>query len=120
MPEPLRKIVPNERGESPEGARTPQIAPVERAEAPETARTPQIAPVERAEAPETARAPQIAPVDPRVRKVPVAAAKVPRVRRRDRVRWILFALLPLSLIAAGYFYVTGGQVMSTDDAYVQA
>ena len=33
---------------------------------------------------------------------------------------MLFALLPLALIAGGYFYVTGGQVMSTDDAYVQA
>lgn len=117
MPEPLRKVAPSERGESPEGARAPQIAPVERVEASETARTPQIAPVERTEALETARAPQIAPV---ARKAPVAAAKVPRMRRRDRVRWILFALLPLSLIGAGYLYVTGGRVMSTDDAYVQA
>ena len=32
----------------------------------------------------------------------------------------LFALLPLALIAGGYWYVTGGQVMSTDDAYVEA
>jgi multidrug resistance efflux pump len=29
-------------------------------------------------------------------------------------------LLPLVLIVAGYFYVTGGTVMSTDNAYVQA
>jgi membrane fusion protein (multidrug efflux system) len=36
------------------------------------------------------------------------------------VRWALFALLPLALIAGGYWYVTGGQVMSTDDAYVEA
>jgi membrane fusion protein (multidrug efflux system) len=32
----------------------------------------------------------------------------------------MFALLPLALLVAGYFYVTGGAVMSTDDAYVQA
>ncbi|HJY48251.1 MAG TPA: biotin/lipoyl-binding protein, partial [Stellaceae bacterium] len=42
------------------------------------------------------------------------------MRRRDRVRWVLFALLPLALIVAGYLYVTGGRMMSTDDAYVQA
>jgi membrane fusion protein, multidrug efflux system len=35
-------------------------------------------------------------------------------------RPLLFALLPLALIVAGYFYVTGGTVMSTDNAYVQA
>ena len=33
---------------------------------------------------------------------------------------MLFALLPLALIAGGYWYFTGGQVMSTDDAYVNA
>ncbi len=32
----------------------------------------------------------------------------------------MFALLPLALIVGGYFYVTGGAVMSTDNAYVQA
>jgi membrane fusion protein (multidrug efflux system) len=40
--------------------------------------------------------------------------------RQRRMRWVLFALLPLALIAGGYWYVTGGAVMSTDDAYVQA
>ena len=35
-------------------------------------------------------------------------------------RPLLFALLPLVLVVAGYFYVTGGTVMSTDNAYVQA
>ena len=39
--------------------------------------------------------------------------------RRSR-RTLLFALLPLALIAGGYAYVTGGQIMSTDDAYVEA
>ena len=33
---------------------------------------------------------------------------------------MLFLLLPLALIAGAYWYVTGGQVMSTDDAYVEA
>jgi membrane fusion protein, multidrug efflux system len=36
------------------------------------------------------------------------------------VRWGFFAFLPLALVAGAYRYVTGGQVMSTDDAYVQA
>lgn len=40
--------------------------------------------------------------------------------RRNRTRRLLFALLPVALIAGGYYYVTGGQVMSTDNAYVQA
>lgn len=40
--------------------------------------------------------------------------------RRERVRWALFALLPLALLVGGYWYVSGGQIMSTDDAYVDA
>ena len=98
MAEPLRKVIPAEREEAPDTARPPQIAP-------ETARTPQIAPV--------------APAERSSRKA-AGAAKAPRFRRRDRARWILFALLPLALIVAGYMYVTGGKVMSTDDAYIQA
>jgi membrane fusion protein, multidrug efflux system len=46
--------------------------------------------------------------------------KAPQPPRRRWVRWVSFALLPVVLIAGGYWYVTGGQVMSTDDAYVQA
>jgi membrane fusion protein, multidrug efflux system len=46
--------------------------------------------------------------------------KAPQSARRRRLRWALFALLPLALIAGGYWYVTGGRVMSTDDAYVEA
>jgi membrane fusion protein, multidrug efflux system len=41
-------------------------------------------------------------------------------KRRPWMRWALFLLLPLALILGGYWYVTGGQVMSTDNAYVQA
>ena len=40
--------------------------------------------------------------------------------RKQRVRWALFALLPIAAAAGAYWYVTGGQVMSTDDAYVEA
>jgi membrane fusion protein (multidrug efflux system) len=46
--------------------------------------------------------------------------KEPRSPRRRWVRSILFLLLPIALIASVYSYVTGGQVMSTDDAYVEA
>jgi membrane fusion protein, multidrug efflux system len=35
-------------------------------------------------------------------------------------RWIAFSLLPIALIAGAYWYVIGGQIMSTDDAYVEA
>lgn len=50
------------------------------------------------------------PVNPQPKTSPRRAAKRP----------LLFALLPLVLIAGGYFYVTGGKIMSTDNAYVQA
>jgi membrane fusion protein (multidrug efflux system) len=49
-----------------------------------------------------------------------APEKAPRSPRRRWVRGALFALLPLVLIAGAYWYITGGQVMSTDDAYVEA
>ena len=79
-------------------------------------------PPARDEAPETPR-PSIAPAVPpgkRSRERTAATDKVRQLRRRQRMRWALFALLPLVLIVAGYWYVTGGQVMSTDDAYVNA
>jgi membrane fusion protein (multidrug efflux system) len=40
--------------------------------------------------------------------------------RRPWVRRMLFLLLPLALIAGGAWYVVGGRVMYTDDAYVNA
>src|SRR5580658_9227893 len=40
--------------------------------------------------------------------------------RRRSLRWGMFGLLPLALLVGGYFYVSGGQVMTTDDAYVDA
>jgi membrane fusion protein (multidrug efflux system) len=48
------------------------------------------------------------------------APAITPVRRRSLKRPILFALLPIALVAGGYFYVTGGQIMETDNAYVQA
>ena len=46
--------------------------------------------------------------------------KAPQPPGRHWARWGLFLLLPLILLASGYWYVTGGRMMSTDDAYVEA
>ena len=40
--------------------------------------------------------------------------------RRQLIRWMMFALLPVALAGGAYWYVTGGRFMSTDDAYVDA
>jgi membrane fusion protein, multidrug efflux system len=77
----------------------------------------------RDEAPDTARPQPVAPVAPADKRSGARMAAADRglpLRRRDRVRWVLFALLPIALVVGGYYYFTGGQVMSTDDAYVQA
>jgi membrane fusion protein, multidrug efflux system len=79
-------------------------------------------PPARDEAPETPR-PAIAPVSPADKASkprPTAADKLRGLRGRERIRWGLFALLPLVLIIGCIWYVTGGKVMSTDDAYVEA
>jgi membrane fusion protein, multidrug efflux system len=76
-----------------------------------------------AEAPRTAPVTPVAPVGPaekRGKDRSKSAEKVRQLRRRSRARWVLFALLPIALIAGAYWYVTGGSVMSTDDAYVNA
>jgi membrane fusion protein, multidrug efflux system len=72
--------------------------------------------------PDAADAPAERRTSPQARAtvLPAAPEKASRASRRLPVRWALFALLPLALIAGGYWYVTGGQVMSTDDAYVEA
>jgi membrane fusion protein (multidrug efflux system) len=46
--------------------------------------------------------------------------KAPRPPGRYWVSRGLFLLLPIMLLAGGYWYVTGGRMMSTDDAYVEA
>ncbi|MDY0885652.1 HlyD family secretion protein [Dongia soli] len=46
--------------------------------------------------------------------------KITPKSKRRLLRPLLFALLPVALVAGGYIYVTGGEVMSTDNAYVQA
>jgi membrane fusion protein (multidrug efflux system) len=53
---------------------------------------------------------------------PSAPARTPLARRRWRPspRAIMFALLPVLLVIGTYFYAIGGQVMSTENAYVQA
>lgn len=40
--------------------------------------------------------------------------------KRQRTRTALFALLPILLVVGAYLYVTGGQIISTDNAYIQA
>jgi len=59
-----------------------------------------------------------APGDKVLRLAPASGARQPR--RRFTRRQMLFALLPVLLLIGVYFYVTGGAVMSTDNAYVQA
>jgi membrane fusion protein, multidrug efflux system len=67
-------------------------------------------------------APSITPVRPTTRPDTSRPAVVQRslISRDQLVRWGLFALVPIALIAGAYWYVAGGQVMSTDDAYVEA
>jgi membrane fusion protein, multidrug efflux system len=78
-----------------------------------------VAPV-RDDAAESLRPHPVAPAEQFSNARTAAAGKVRQLRRRDWIRWGLFALLPLVLLVGAYLYVTGGQVMSTDDAYVQA
>ncbi|KAA0697443.1 HlyD family secretion protein [Neorhizobium sp. P12A] len=74
-----------------------------------------------AEAPVVAEAPSSNPTPaPAATVVPPAAAPEKPRKRRSPTRPILFALLPIALVAGGYYYVTGGQIMSTDNAYIQA
>jgi membrane fusion protein, multidrug efflux system len=44
----------------------------------------------------------------------------PDVPKKSLLRPLMFALLPLALIIGAYWYITGGQVVSMDDAYVEA
>jgi len=79
-------------------------------------------PSDRDDAPGVREMPQVAPpAAPSPAPREIARDKKPRRGdRRRRMRFGLFALLPLALLLGGYWYVTGGKVMSTDDAYVDA
>jgi membrane fusion protein (multidrug efflux system) len=79
----------------------------------EPLRKPAAAP--RNEAAEPARTPS-----PNGTKRTDALAELGKLRRRENVRKVLFALVPLALIFIIIWYVTGGKVMSTDDAYVNS
>ncbi len=50
---------------------------------------------------------------------PLPEAPKPK-KRRNLKRPPLFALLPVALVVGGYYYVEGGEIMSTDNAYLQA
>lgn len=73
-----------------------------------------------APAPETAERPSSK--DPPASRAPTSAISGSRtVGSKHRLkRSFLFTLLPVVLIVGGYFYVTGGQIMTTDNAYVRA
>jgi membrane fusion protein (multidrug efflux system) len=86
------------------------------AESPATRRN---APREQPERPATRRDVAQAPPGPPT-GTPGTPDQAPRPRRRRGVRWGLFLLLPLVLIAGAYWYVAGGGMMSTDNAYVEA
>jgi membrane fusion protein (multidrug efflux system) len=57
---------------------------------------------------------------PVVSTTPAPPSMAPARPKRRWVRGLLFLLLPVALIVGGYEYITGGQIMSTDDAYVEA
>jgi membrane fusion protein (multidrug efflux system) len=112
---------PRERPPGPVGAPSP--ARHGRARPPRPGTPPDAGPAQVREAPAPqgrpaeARRPPI--VDPPDDGQAEAATRAAGPGRR-RLRWALFALLPIALIAGAYWYVTGGAVMSTDDAYVNA
>jgi len=102
-PEPIRN-------DDPEASLASNVTELRRAEAkPGEPGLPPATPLPTAKAPEAA-----APA-------PAATAGPPPARKpRSLKRKLLFVALPVALVAAGYWYVVGGQIMSTDNAYVQA
>ena len=72
--------------------------------------------------PERRVAEPIAPVAPEKRPDANAAAghSVSRPATNRRIRWALCALLLIAAATGAYRYGTGGQVRTTDDAYVRA
>jgi len=58
-------------------------------------------------------------VNPETTVAPLVTPK-PVKSKASPTRTLMFLALPLALLVGGYFYVTGGQVISTDNAYIQA
>jgi membrane fusion protein, multidrug efflux system len=83
-------------------------------------------PPERGDTPEIREAPPVVPGRPSSdKRGPFGGMKFNNMKtlRFDRKLWLrrgLFALLPLALLIGGIWYVTGGRIMSTDNAYVNA
>jgi membrane fusion protein (multidrug efflux system) len=75
-----------------------------------------------AEAPQPAAVPKPTAKQAAEPAAPQASATTPvrPAARRSILRPLLFLLLPVALVGGGYLYVTGGQIMSTDNAYIQA
>jgi membrane fusion protein, multidrug efflux system len=69
----------------------------------------------RSEVPQKERAPAREQPKRKRENLPERIVRLSQWKRR-----IAFALLPIALIVGSYWYVTGGQIMSTDDAYVEA
>ena len=105
---PVAAEAPTSKSEPPQGR---SDAPAERPVPP--GKKPSGAPAQRRTAPDET------PSDTPAGR-PAGPEKTPQSPARRRVRWALFALLPLALLAGAYWYVAGGQVMSMDDAYVEA
>ncbi len=67
-----------------------------------------------------AEAPSPPPRGPAQRTPAAKPDEAKGASRRRSLRWGLFALLPLVLLVGLYWYVTGGAIMSEDDAYINA
>lgn len=62
-----------------------------------------------------------APAQPREEASPPPPAPEPPAKAKRRwLRPVLFAALPAALLAGGYYYVNGGSVIETENAYVGA
>lgn len=101
----MAESISQSRSDVPSNPATPDTEP--RVTRIETARKP----AQEADAPAVPAAPASAP-----------ASEVPRPKTpaRKHVRRGLFLALPLVLLGGGDLYVTGGQQMTTDNAYVRA
>ena len=80
-------------------------------------------PREHPETPEVARSEGPSPTEsrqPADQKMEARISTAPARPQRQHIRIALFAMLPIALLVGGYLYVTGGQIISTDNAYIQA